>query len=266
MSATQDSQPVLVRIDRRGAHGHVATVSINNAAKLNRLGEVQMRAFIDTVTDLGNDPALRALVVTGEGDRAFMGGANLFELAALDPAKARRFLTLIHHMSKALRDLPVPVIARVNGWCLGAGLEVMAACDMRVAGDNAMFGMPEVKVGLPSVVEAALLPQLIGWGRTKVLLYTGDSIDAATAFQWGLVEKVVPPADLDAAVETWVGSIVESGPRAIRLQKELIREWEAMPVSDAIQAGIRSIAKAYETDEPTRLIGETIERLRNRNK
>lgn len=266
MTEPQDSSPVLVRIDRRGQHGHVATVSINNAAKLNRLGVEQMRAFIDTVTELGNDPALRVLVVTGEGERAFMGGANLFELAELDPPKARQFLTLVHHMSKALRDLPVPVIARVNGWCLGAGLEVMAACDMRVAAKTAMFGMPEVKVGLPSVVEAALLPQLIGWGRTKVLLYTGDNIDAPTAFEWGLVEKVVPMAGLDAAVETWVVSIVESGPRAIRLQKELIREWEAMPVSDAIQAGIRAIARAYETDEPTRMIGETVARLRNRKK
>ena len=167
---------------------------------------------------------------------------------------------------EVLRDLPVPTIARVNGFCLGAGLEVMAACDMRAASDNAVFGMPEVKIGLPSVVEAALLPQLIGWGRTKVLLYTGDNIDAATAFEWGLVERVVAPADLDAAVETWVSSIVESGPRAIRLQKELIREWEAMPVSDAIQAGVRMIGRAYETDEPHRMVAAARERLRNRKK
>ena len=126
-----------------------------------------------------------ALIVTGEGERAFIGGANLFELGALNPAKARDFLTLIHRMCKVLRDLPVPVIARVNGFCLGAGLEVMAACDMHIASDNALFGMPEVKIGLPSVVEAALLPQLIGWGRTKVLLYTGDNIDASTALDWG---------------------------------------------------------------------------------
>jgi len=260
-----DAPLVLIRQDRR-PRGTVATVSINNPTKLNRLGAEQCQAFIDAVASLADDPDLRVVVVTGEGDRAFMGGANLFELGALDPAKARAFLTLIHRMSKVLRDLPVPVIARVNGWCLGAGLEVMAACDMRVASDNAMFGMPEVKVGLPSVVEAALLPQLIGWGKTKLFLYTGENIDAEEALSWGLVEKVVAPADLDAAVETWVHSIVEAGPRAIRLQKELIREWEAMPVSDAIQAGIRSIARAYETDEPTRLIGETIERLKSRKR
>ena len=253
-------EPVLVSRDARG----VATISINNAAKANRLGMETMKAFVAAVAKLGEDPDLRVLVVTGEGERAFMGGANLFELGALNQVTARAFITQVHLMSKVLRDLPVPVVARVNGWSLGAGLEVMAACDMRVASDNAMFGMPEVKVGLPSVVEAALLPQLIGWGRTKILLYTAENIDAATALQWGLVEKVVAPADLDAAVAHWVDAIVAAGPRAIRLQKELIREWEAMPVNDGIQAGIRSLVRAYETDEPTRLIGATIARLRTR--
>jgi enoyl-CoA hydratase len=252
---------IRIRRDRDGA---LATISIDNAARLNCLGHVQITAFIEAVTTLADDSSLRVLIVTGEGDRAFIGGANLHELGALDPSKARDFLILIHRMCKVLRDLPVPVIARVNGFCLGAGLEVMAACDMHIASENAVFGMPEVKIGLPSVVEAALLPQLIGWGRTKLLLYTGDNIDARTALDWGLIEKVVPAADLDAALGQWVTSIVESGPRAIRLQKELIREWEAMPVNDAIEAGIRCISRAYQTDEPTRMVSEAIQRLKAR--
>jgi enoyl-CoA hydratase/carnithine racemase len=254
-------QPVIVR---RSHNGAVATVSINNAKRLNCLGSAQIAAFIDAVTALADDPDLRVLVVTGEGDRAFMGGANLFELAELNPARARDFLILIHRMCQALRDLPVPVIARVNGFCLGAGLEVMAACDMHIAADTAVFGMPEVKIGLPSVVEAALLPQLIGWGRTRLLLYTGDNIDARTALDWGLVEKVVPASDLDDALSHWVMSIVGSGPIAIRLQKELIRDWEAMPISGAVQAGIRCIARAYQTEEPARMVGEAISRLKAR--
>jgi enoyl-CoA hydratase len=250
-----------VRIRREAG---VATVSIDNAARLNCLGAAQIAGFIDAVTGLADDPDLRVLVVTGEGDRAFMGGANLHELAELDPPKSRDFLTLIHRMCKVLRDLPVPVIARVNGFCLGAGLEVMAACDLHIASDNAVFGMPEVKIGLPSVVEAALLPQLIGWGRTKLLLYTGDNIDARTALEWGLVEKVVPAAELDTALTQWTHAIVESGPRAIRLQKELIREWEAMPVNDAIEAGIRCMVRAYQTDEPARMVGRALQRLKAR--
>ena len=252
---------VLVRRD-----GGVATVSINNAARLNCLGHAQITAFIDAVSALADDPDLRVLIVTGEGERSFMGGANLLELGQLNPPRARDFLTLIHRMCKVLRDLPVPVIARVNGFCLGAGLEVMDACDMHIASDNAVFGMPEVKIGLPSVVEAALLPQLIGWGRTKLMLYTGDNIDAATALDWGLVEKVVPAAELDAALAVWVHSIVESGPKAIRLQKELIREWEAMPINDAVEAGIRCMYRAYQSDEPTRMVDEAIQRLKDRKR
>lgn len=244
--------------------GPVVTVAIDNQNRLNCLGHVQIHAFIEAITELADNPNIRVLVVTGVGDRSFMGGANLHELGELNPPKARDFLTLIHRMCQVLRDFPVPVIARVNGFCLGAGLEVMAACDMHVASDNAVFGMPEVKVGLPSVVEAALLPQLIGWGRTKVLLYTGESIDARTALEWGLVEKVVPAAELDAAVDAWTHAIVESGPNAIRLQKELIREWEAMPVSDAIQAGIRCMHRAYQSEEPTQMVHAAIARLKAR--
>ncbi|WP_428538496.1 enoyl-CoA hydratase [Rhodopila sp.] len=254
-------QPVIVRRTHGGA---AATVAINNPARLNCLGHAQITGFIDAVAALADDPELRVLIVTGEGERAFAGGANLLELGELNPSRARDFLTLVHRMCKALRDLPVPVIARVNGFCLGAGLELMAACDMHIASDNAVFGMPEVKIGLPSVVEAALLPNLIGWGRTRLLLFTGDNIDAATALSWGLVEKVVAAADLDAALGRWVDSIVESGPKAIRLQKELIREWEAMPVNDAIEAGIRCIHHAYQSDEPTQMVGEAIQRLKTR--
>jgi enoyl-CoA hydratase len=262
MARHRDDGLVIVRVDDR----QVATISINNPTRLNSLSSEVIAAVIAAVREAGANPALRCMVVTGVGDRSFIGGANLLELEALEPDTARTFLTQIHTMCQVVRDLPVPVIARVNGFCLGAGLELMAACDMHVASDNAVFGMPEVKIGVPSVVEAALLPQLIGWGRTKVLIYTGENIDAATALSWGLVERVVPPSELDAAVEEWIAAIVESGPRAIRLQKELIREWEAMPVSDAIQAGIRMMGRAYETDEPHRMIAIARARLRDRKK
>lgn len=254
-----------VRIDER-PQGRVAYVAIDHRAKLNCLSAGLMREFIETMGMLANDETLRAAVLTGGGDKSFVAGANMNELRELDPASARAFLTLVHGVCKACRDFPVPVIARVNGPCFGAGLELAAACDMRLAGSNAIFGMPEVKLGLPSVVEAALLPQLIGWGKTRWMVYTGDSIDADTAFQWGLVEKVVDPADLDDAVEEWVASIVESGPRAMRLQKELVRSWESMPLTDAIQEGIRCMGRTYESDEPHRMVAEGMAKLKARKK
>jgi len=264
--ANTDGKQVIIHIDDRGEAGHVAYITINNDARLNSLNSNLMREFIEKVTQLGDDQDLRVAVLTGAGERSFIGGANIMELKELDPATARDFLTLVHGMSRVLRALPVPVIARICGYCLGAGPEVAAGCDMRIASDDSVFGMPEVKVGLPSVVEAALFPQLIGWGKTKVLCYTGENISAQEALDWGFVEKIVPRTQIDEAVEGWVSSIVESGPRAIRLQKELIRYWEQMSVNDAIQEGIRFAAKAYEDDEPRRMLNAKLDQMSSRKK
>jgi enoyl-CoA hydratase/carnithine racemase len=158
----------------------------------------------------------------------------------------------------------VPVIARVNGWCLGAGLEIAAACDMRAAADTARFGMPEVLFGLPSGMEACLLPQLIGWGKTRELVFTGRHIDCAEAVASGLVERVAAPGDLDQAVEAWVSDILRAGPKAIRAQKELIRDWERMSIADAVQQGIRAVAAAHGTEETQLLMGAFLERKKTR--
>jgi enoyl-CoA hydratase len=206
------------------------------------------------VERLGTDDSLRAVVLRGAGERAFIGGADIDEMAALDAASARVFITLVHRCCDVLRRVPVPVIARIQGYVFGAGVELAAACDMRVAAAGSQFGMPEVRLGIPSVVEAALLPQLIGSGRTRQLLLTGDTIDAATALTWGLVEQVVPAEQLDQAVEGLIASILASGPRAVRLQKALIAEWEDLPLRDAIRRGIDSFAEAWRTEEPRQMM------------
>ena len=144
-------------------------------------------------------------MLTGAGERAFIGGADLNELGAFCADSARLFITRLHQACKAIRDCPVPVIGRINGFCLGAGLEVAASCDMRVGGRRrAQFGMPEVHMGIPSVIEAALLPGLIGWGRTREMLLTGVLYSAREALAMGFVQKSVPAAELDAAVEHWL--------------------------------------------------------------
>jgi enoyl-CoA hydratase len=264
MGESQETSQVLICRDDRGDCGLVAHVVLNNARRMNSLNSVLMRAFIDAVTALGKEERLRVVVVTGAGERAFAGGANLFELVELDAQKGKAYITLVHGMSQCLRDLPVPVIARINGMCLGAGLEIAAACDLRVATEDAILGMPEVALGLPSVVEAALFPQLIGWGRTKELVYTAENISAAEALSWGLIERCVPRAQLDDAVERWVAAILKANPRAIRLQRDLIRQWECMPINDAIQTGIRTFVHACDSDEPRHLVAAVIERLRRK--
>jgi enoyl-CoA hydratase len=185
-------------------------------------------------------------------------------MATLDADSARPFITLVHRSCDVFRRLPVPVIARIQGYALGAGLEVAAACDMRVASSDATFGMPEVRIGIPSVVEAALLPQLIGWGRTRELLLTGETIDATTAERWGLVEQVVAPEALDDAVERRVAAVLACGPAAINAQKALIQAWENLPMQQAIQRGIDSFAASWDTDEPARMMGGFLDAMRRR--
>jgi enoyl-CoA hydratase/carnithine racemase len=242
--------------------GTVATITIDNRRKLNTLNSALMRDFIAQVEVLAGREDLRALVLTGAGEAAFIGGASIDEMATLDRARAERFITLVHRTCDCLRRLPVPVIARIDGYALGAGLEVAVSCDLRVATARAKFGMPEVKVGLPSVVEAALIPQLIGWGRARELLLTGEAIDAETALRWGLVERVVAPENLDREVGTIVGALLAAGPRAVRSQKRLIQQWENLPPGSAIEAGIEVLVRAFDTDEPRRLLGAFLNRKR----
>jgi enoyl-CoA hydratase/carnithine racemase len=253
---------VRVELLERDDRGRVARVTLDHEAKLNSLTAALLQQLAGAFRELSGDGSLRAAVLTGAGGRAFMGGANLDELAGLDVAGARAFITKVHLACAAIRALPVPVIARVNGYCLGAGLEIAASCDLRLAADNAVFAMPEVKVGLPSVVEAALLPRLVGWGKAAEIVYLARDYDAAEALAMGLVQQVVPAAALDAAVAAWLDDLLEAGPRAIRAQKALIAEWERLPLAAAVEAGIEPLARAYESDEPQRLIAAFFARRR----
>ncbi len=243
-------------LDARG----VATVTVNNPAQRNALGNGGKRELAEAIERIASVPDLRVVVLTGAGEKSFIGGANIAEMSTFVRHDAAEGPSLTHRVCEAIRRTPVPVIARVNGWCLGAGLEIAASCDMRAAADTARFGMPEVLFGLPSGMEACLLPLLIGWGKTRELVFTGRHIDCAEAASCGLVERVAAPDGLDAAVEGWVVAILNAGPNAIRAQKELIRDWERMSIADAVQQGIRAVAMAHGSDETKRLMGTFLER------
>ena len=240
---------VHVKVNERSA-GLVATVTVDNRSRLNCLATPLILQITAAFAGLAKEERLRAVVLTGAGDRAFVGGADLNELAALNPETARLFITRLHQACQAVRDCPVPVIGRIGGFCLGAGLELAASCDFRIAAETAQLGMPEVHMGIPSVIEAALLPGLIGWGRTREMLLTGALYPAAEALAMGLVQRVVPAEDLDAAVEAAIAGICRSGPAAIRAQKALMNRWERVSVEEGILAGIDALSDAYRTDEP----------------
>lgn len=250
-----------LRRERR-PEGVIAWLTVDNPRKLNTLGRDLMRQLAAAVERLSADDDLRAIVLAGAGERAFIGGADVNEMAGLDPAGAREFIGDVHRCCEALRAAPVPVIARIQGYALGAGLEIAASCDLRVAAEGAVFGMPEVKLGIPSVVEAALIPRLVGAGRARQIMLLGETFSAAEAASWGLVERAVPAQTLDAAVEQWIAALLHAQPLAVRLQKRLMREWERLPLDQAIAAGIDAFAAAFESDEPRRAMREFLARRR----
>jgi len=256
------SARVATRIEQRGPRGRLAFITIAREEKLNALDPETVAALTAAARALHDDEALRAVVVTGAGGRAFIGGADIGTMLGLDADGAQAFITSLHQAIAAVRAIPVPVIARINGYCLGAGLEVAAGCDLRVASTRAVFGMPEVKVGMPSVIEAALLPRLIGVGRAAELVLLGENIDAARALAIGLVEKVAPPEELDAAVDAWLEAILAAGAQAVRLQKALMREWERLPLDEAIRAGITTYRTSVAGGEPARMLNEFVARRR----
>lgn len=234
--------------------GPITTVTINRPERANVLHTDTGRELREALESTRNRSETRVVVITGAGERVFVGGADLDELARLDVLKAERFIRSLHETFQTIRRHPAPVIAAVNGYALGAGLELMMSCDVAIAADHAKFGMPEVKMGIPSVIEAALMPQIVGLMRTRELLLTGDNIDAHEAYRIGLVNQVVPLAELPAAVRRMAERLMNIGPQVLRLQKQLINRWLNLPMDEAVEQGIASLAMAYATDAPQRAI------------
>lgn len=201
----------------------IATIIINRPAVLNVLNEETMREIIQALEDAEKDENLRVLVLTGIGEKAFCAGLDLKSVKEISPAKMWELSRFLHKVTLALEEHGKPVIAAINGFALGGGLEIAMACDIRIASENARFGMPEVNVGLiPGGGGTQRLPRLVGKGLAKELIFTGKIIDAKTAESMGLVNKVVPFNDLKVAVEEFAKEIMGKPTFAIKLAKQLI--------------------------------------------
>lgn len=220
--------------------GGVARIFLNRPQKVNALDSALLDALVAALQQV--DETTRVVVLGGHG-KAFCGGADLNELRGLDERTAREFIGRVHRACHAVRRVPVPVVARLHGAVIGAGLELAAACDLRVAARGTRFAMPEVRLGIPSVVEAALLPRLMGSGRAAWLVLTGEPVDAERAREWGLVESIAD--DVDRAVSQVVDSLLAGDPAALRTQKELLQMWEEQPLSASVAASIERFAHAY---------------------
>ncbi len=251
------SAPVIdIRLREIGG-GCVAEASLRGAKALNLVDQgilTEATAELDALFAAHGD--LRCVLLRGAGERAFVGGANLHALGALERSTAEAFIRSVHGLCAALRRAPVPVVAVLRGYCLGAGLEIAAACDIRLGDDSVRAGMPEVRVGVPSVVEAALLPGLVGWGKARELMLRGHIIDADEALAIGLLQQRVPAAELDALATTVAADIVAGTPDAIAAQKALFLQWEEHAMSGAIERGVEAFVAAYSGSEPQRAIAD----------
>lgn len=253
-----DTNYCTIEYDARG----VARLTVCNSGSLNIVGTVAIAALTAALAEISCNPSSRAIVVAGESEKAFIGGADIREMARLEPDSARDFIACLAELCDAIRSCPVPVIARIPGWCLGAGLEVASACDIRLAGPDARFAMPEVKVGIPSVIHAALLPRLIGAGRARFLTMTASTIDAPTALAWGLIDALAVTDGLDALVERTLTALLDCGQAALRAQKQLCRQWEELPLTDCIRNSITTFGEAFATGEPQQRMQAFVERKR----
>ena len=236
--------PGLVRVEKKGG---CAWVTLDRPP-LNLIVPELIAELHAAFEALARDEGVRAVVVTGAG-RAFTAGMQVQVLRDLTPATAKALISSLHEAIHAVHDAPFPTLAMVNGPCLGAGFELAMACDLRTAAAGAPMGLPEVKVGAPSVIEAALLPALVGPGRAAEMLLTGESVAAEQALAWGLVNRVAPAEELEALTAGLVDKILACAPTAIRLQKELMVRWRNTDLASAVRFGINAFAQNYSSGE-----------------
>ena len=209
-------------IDLDRADG-VATLTLNRPEALNAFNTEQLRLLEQMLAEVAADPAIRAVVLTGAGERAFAAGADIREMAALSPEGGLAFGRLGHAVTRAVEALSQPVVAAVNGFALGGGCELAIACDIRIASENAVFAQPEVSLGIPPGWGGSQrLPRLVGPGMAAEMILAGRRVAAAEALRIGLVNRVVPLPDLMPAAAELAATIAANGPVAVRAAKRLM--------------------------------------------
>jgi len=215
--------------------GEIRTITINRPDKLNALNVATVAELGAAIADTASDDAVAALIITGSGDKAFVAGADISELQSLGPVEAKEFALRGQTVFRGLERLTKPVIAAVNGYALGGGCELAMACHIRIATSNAIFGQPEVKLGLiPGYGGTQRLPRLIGRGRALEILLTGKNVSADEALRIGLVNAVCEPGELDGAVAGILKAVMANGPLAVGHCIEAVNSGLDMGLDDGL--------------------------------
>ncbi|MCH9016550.1 MAG: enoyl-CoA hydratase/isomerase family protein [Chloroflexi bacterium] len=228
----------------------VVVTKLEGRGPLNLLGKETFLALKAELDRLDQDRSVRAVILTGSGDRAFSAGVDLHQMKDLDPADAEGFITALHGPARKLLTMAIPAIAAIRGPCLGGALELVLACDIRIATEDAVLGLPEVQVGIPSVIEASLLPPTIGLGRARRLLLTGETVNASEALAMGLVDRVVPAGSLmDVAHET-ANRFLGMSRDVLASQKNIVAKWLELGEEASAQFTIKEFARIFNTPAP----------------
>lgn len=229
--------------------GAIAVLTLNRPAVLNALNGALVEQLRETLDQLKGDTSLRAVIITGNGERAFAAGADIGELAALETAAAGEAKARTgQHVTELIEALPVPVIAAVNGFALGGGCELAMACDIRIASDNAKFGQPEVNLGVPPGYGGTQrTTRLLGSGMALYLCLTGEMVDAAEALRIGLVQKVMPIGELLPEAKRIAGAIAAKAPLAVAATKRAIHDGAALPIGEALKLEANLFGKMFAT-------------------
>jgi enoyl-CoA hydratase len=227
----------------------VLWLTVNRPEKLNALNRKTLEEISAVFESAGNDDGVWAVVVTGAGEKAFVAGADITELNTLGPIDAKEFALRGQAIYAQIERLKKPVVAAVNGFALGGGCELAMACHLRVASSNAVFGQPEVKLGLiPGYAGTQRLPRLVGRGRALEILLTGRNVDAAEAERIGLVNAVCDPSELTDVVEALLQKILANGPLAVAHCIEAVNHGLDLPFDDAclLEATLFGVGAASE--------------------
>ena len=240
------SMKQLILIERDGP---LATLTLNRPEKRNAMNSQMTREAKLAVAELAGADGLRVLVIEGAGG-VFSAGADVVEMGALTEDTARDFISNLHSLIRSVREFPHPVVCKCRGYVLGGALELMLGCDLRVAAEDTKFGMPEVRVGVPSVIEAALFVPFCGLGAAQDLLLTGRTFDAQEAHRLGIVQRICPQAELDEATGAVVSELLEAAPGALSAQKALLRRWMQAYLEAAVPPSIDAFEASFRTGEP----------------
>lgn len=239
--------------------GQLAVVRLERPEKRNALTRPLIAQLTAELVRLAEDDSVRGIILAGAGP-SFCAGVDLHEFADGTPESASALIRGLAELCASVRDNPKPIACTIQGYCLGGALELAACCDLRVCAPDAQLGMPEVLLGIPSVIDAVMLGHLIGVGRARELLLTGDPISGQTAYGWGLVTRLAPASDLIEVARELLGKITRHESAVVAAQKRLHQDWLELPYSEAVERSKAALLEGFKAGRPQR---EAAQRLKH---